>query len=61
VTRRAPLAGWLASLIATCKLTGVDPQGYIADVITRIVQGHPNSRLDELLPWAYAAPISAVA
>jgi transposase len=51
----------LASLIATCKLTGVDPQGYIADVITRIVQGHPNSRLDELLPWAYAAPISAVA
>jgi transposase len=51
----------LASLIATCKLNGIDPQGYIADVITRIVQGHPNSRLDELLPWAYAAPISAVA
>jgi hypothetical protein len=22
----------------------------MADVITRIVQGHPNSRLDELLP-----------
>jgi transposase len=51
----------LASLIETCKLNGVDPQGYIADVITRIVQGHPNSRLDELLPWAYRAPISAVA
>lgn len=51
----------LASLIATCKLNGVDPQGYVADVIGRIVQGHPNSRLDELLPWAYAAPISAVA
>jgi transposase len=51
----------LASLIATCKLNGVDPQGYIADVITRIVQGHPNSRLDDLLPWAYVAPISAVA
>jgi hypothetical protein len=51
----------LASLIATCKLNGVDPQAYVADVITRIVQGHPNSRLDELLPWAYVAPISAVA
>lgn len=51
----------LASLIETCKLNGIDPQGYLADVITRIVQGHPNSRLDELLPWAYAAPISAVA
>jgi len=51
----------LASLIETCKLNGVDPQGYLADVITRIVQGHPNSRLDELLPWAYAAQIRAVA
>ena len=51
----------LASLIETCKLNGVDPQGYLADVIGRIVQGHPNSRLDELLPWAYAAPIRAVA
>jgi transposase len=51
----------LSSLIETCKLNGIDPQGYLTDVITRIVQGHPNSRLDELLPWAYAAPISAVA
>ena len=51
----------LASLIETCKLNGIDPQGYLTDIIKRIVQGHPNSRLDELLPWAYAAPISAVA
>ena len=51
----------LALLIETCKLNGVDPRGYITDVITRIVQGHPNSRLDALLPWAYVAPIRAVA
>jgi hypothetical protein len=44
----------IASLIETCKLTGVDPYGYLADVITKIVNGHPNSRIDELLPWAYA-------
>jgi IS66 C-terminal element len=31
------------------KLVGVDPCGYLADVITRIVQRHPNSRLDEPL------------
>jgi transposase len=43
----------LASLIETCKLIGVEPQAYLADVITRIVAGHPNSRLDELLPWTY--------
>jgi transposase len=48
----------IASLIETCKLIGVEPQAYLADVITRIVEGHPNSRLDELLPWAYpAAPV----
>jgi IS66 C-terminal element len=40
----------LASLIATCKLNTVGLQAYLADVITRIVQGHPNIRLDELLP-----------
>lgn len=40
----------IASLIETCKLIGVEPYHYLADVITRIVDGHPNSRLDELLP-----------
>ena len=45
----------IASLIETCKLSGVEPYGYLADVISRIVQGHPNSRLDELLPWSYPA------
>lgn len=44
----------IASLIETCKLGGIDPQSYLADVITRIVNGHPNSRIDDLLPWAYA-------
>jgi len=43
----------IASLVETCKLNGVDPLGYFADVIARIVGGHPQSRLDELLPWAY--------
>lgn len=43
----------IASLIETCKLVGVDPYRYLADVITRIVDGHPQGRLDELLPWAY--------
>ncbi len=45
----------IASLIETCKLNEVEPFAYLADVITRIVQGHPQSRLDELLPWTYAA------
>ena len=39
----------IASLIETCKLIGVEPRAYLADVISRIVNGHPQSRLDELL------------
>jgi hypothetical protein len=44
----------IASLVETCKLNAIDPQSYLADVITRIVNGHPNSHIDELLPCAYA-------
>ena len=53
----------IASLIETCKLNVVDPLLYLRDVITKIINGHPNSRIDELLPWAYAAqrPLKAVA
>ena len=43
----------IASLVETCKLNDVDPQAYLADVIARIIGGHPQSRLDELMPWAY--------
>jgi transposase len=45
----------VASLIETCKLNGVEPHAYLADVMTRIVNGHTQSRIDELLPWAYPA------
>jgi transposase len=40
----------IASLIETCESIGVEPYRYFADVNTRIANGHPQSRLDELLP-----------
>jgi transposase len=43
----------IASLIETCKLNDVDPLAYLIDVFTRIVNGHSNSAIDQLLPWAY--------
>lgn len=52
--------GTIASLIETCKLNGVEPNAYLADVLTRIVNGWPNSRLDDLLPWAFANPSSKI-
>ncbi|MBM3623840.1 MAG: IS66 family transposase [Alphaproteobacteria bacterium] len=48
----------VASLIETCKINGVDPQAYMADVLTKIVDGHLASKLDELMPWAYAQPVA---
>jgi transposase len=44
----------IASLIETCKLNGVDPQAYFADVLSKLVNLWPASRLDELMPWAWA-------
>ena len=45
----------VASLVETCKLNAVESHAYLADVIAKIVNDHPNSRLDELLPRAYPA------
>jgi hypothetical protein len=45
----------LASLIETCKLNGVDPQAYLTDAFARLVAGYPINRLDQLLPWTWAA------
>jgi transposase len=47
-----------AGAIHPIKLNGVDPYAYLAATITKIVNGHPNARLDELLPWAYPTATS---
>ena len=44
----------IASLVETCKLNGVDPLRYFTDLLTRLVNGWPNSRIDELMPWRWA-------
>jgi transposase len=46
----------IATLVENCKLSGVDPCAYLADVLGKIVNGHPNRAIDDLLPWAYAPP-----
>jgi transposase len=45
----------LASLIETAKLSAIDPQAWIGDVLSRLVNLWPNNRLDELLPWTWDA------
>jgi transposase len=44
----------ISSLVETCKLNGVDPQTYFTDVLTRLVNLWPASRIDDLMPWNWS-------
>jgi hypothetical protein len=44
----------LASFIETCDLSQVNAAAWLADVLTKLVNGWPDAKLDELLPWAGA-------
>ena len=45
--------GRIASLIETCKINGIEPFAYLKATLSAIANGHPKSRLDELLPWNF--------
>jgi hypothetical protein len=45
---------FMPSLAAVVNISATGQDG-LADIITKIVNGHPNSQIDELLPWAYPA------
>ncbi len=47
-------AAAMYTLIQTCRLNGVDPHAWLADIIARI-SDHPQTRLHELLPWEWKA------
>jgi hypothetical protein len=52
--RGAERAAVMATLIMTAKMTDVDPQAWLADVPAH-VNDHAIHRLDQLLPWNWAA------
>jgi transposase len=58
--RGADRAAVMATLIMTAKLNDVDPQAWLADVLTRIAS-LPQGRLHELLPWNWSAHVRSVA
>ena len=52
----------MASLVATAKLNGVEPQAWLTDVLERMVSGRTRAHeLERLLPWAWQAERLAAA
>src|ERR671929_952040 len=52
----------MASLVATAKLNGVEPQAWLTDVLERVVSGRTKAyELERLLPWARKADELAAA
>ena len=52
--RGANRAAFMYTLIVTAKLNDIDPPAWLASVLARIAD-HPVQKLDELLPWNWAA------
>ena len=48
----------IASLIGTCKLNGVNPFAYLKSTLEALAGGHPQTKLDDLMPWAFTDPSS---
>ena len=41
----------IATLIENCKLSGINPQTWLAQTLTRLAHGHPANSVGELMPW----------
>lgn len=45
----------IASLIGTCKLNAINPQAYLEHVLEKILGGHMQGDIHELMPWNFKA------
>ena len=48
------------TVIETAKLSGLNPEAYLADILARI-RDHDPAKLDDLLPWNWSAGLQAAA
>jgi transposase len=48
-------AASLYTIVQTAKLNGMNPEAYLRDTLANIADGHPINRIDELMPWRWAA------
>jgi transposase len=45
----------IATLIENCKLSGINPHAWLEDTLTKLANGHPASRIRDLMPWTAVA------
>ena len=43
----------LASLVATCKMSDVNPADCLADTLRALLDGHSKSRIEEFMSWQF--------
>ncbi len=44
-------AAAIYTLVQTAKLNGINPEAYLNNTLTKIAEGHPINRIDQLMPW----------
>jgi transposase len=44
-------AASMYTIVQTAKLNDLNPEVYLRDTLAKIAEGHPISRIDELMPW----------
>jgi hypothetical protein len=44
-------AAAMYTIMQTAKLNDMNPESYLRDTLTKIAEGHPISRINELMPW----------
>jgi hypothetical protein len=45
-------AACIYTIMQTAKLNAVNPDAYLRNTLSRITEGHPISRIGELMPWS---------
>ena len=48
----------VATMIENCKLSGVNPQAWLTQTLTKLANGHKQTQLNQLMPWNFNAPVN---